>query len=143
MNERKFKAITFSYDDGITQDKRLISLFNKYGLKCTFNINSALFGKAGALVREDVTVAHVRPRIEEIREIYEGHEVAAHTLHHPMLPTLTDEEIINEVENDRLALSEVVGYEVVGMAYPGGGQNNDDRVANIIKITRVYATRAL
>lgn len=26
-----------------------------------------------------------------------------------------------------------MGYEVVGMAYPGGGVNNDDRVAEIIK----------
>ena len=24
------KAITLSYDDGITQDKRLVSIFNKY-----------------------------------------------------------------------------------------------------------------
>jgi len=26
-----------------------------------------------------------------------------------------------------------VGYEVVGMAYPGGGVNNNERVANLIK----------
>ena len=30
----KMKAVTFSYDDGVTQDQRLISLFNKYNLKC-------------------------------------------------------------------------------------------------------------
>ena len=34
---------------------------------------------------------------------------------------------------DRLALSELCGYEVVGMAYPGGGVNYDDRVASLIK----------
>ena len=34
------KAVTFSYDDGITQDQRLIEIFDKYGLKSTFNINS-------------------------------------------------------------------------------------------------------
>ena len=43
----KMKAITFSYDDGVTQDQRLISLFNKYGLKGTFNLNSGLLGKPG------------------------------------------------------------------------------------------------
>ncbi len=32
-----------------------------------------------------------------------------------------------------LWLSELAGYEVVGMAYPCGGVNNDDRVAQIIK----------
>ena len=53
----KKKAITFSYDDGVTQDIRLIELFNKYGLKCTFNLNSDLLGKPGELLREGV---HVR-----------------------------------------------------------------------------------
>ena len=43
----KMKALTFSYDDGVTQDQRLISLFNKYGLKATFNLNSELLGKPG------------------------------------------------------------------------------------------------
>ena len=28
----KKKALTFSYDDGVTQDERLIALFNKYGM---------------------------------------------------------------------------------------------------------------
>ena len=40
MFRGKMKAITFSYDDGVTQDKRLVDIFNKYGLKATFNINS-------------------------------------------------------------------------------------------------------
>ena len=38
--EGKTKALTFSYDDGEKQDIRLIQLFNKYGLKGTFNLNS-------------------------------------------------------------------------------------------------------
>ncbi len=35
MFNRKMKAVTFSYDDGVTQDIRLIDMFNKYGLKAT------------------------------------------------------------------------------------------------------------
>ena len=46
------KALTFSYDDGVTQDKRLIKILNKYGLKCTFNINSGLFGVGGSFELE-------------------------------------------------------------------------------------------
>ena len=41
----KCKAVTFSYDDGVRQDARLIALFDKYGLKATFNINSELLGQ--------------------------------------------------------------------------------------------------
>ncbi len=133
MFNGKNKAVTFSYDDGVTQDQRLIELFNKYGLKATFNINSGRLGKAASLVREGVTVAHVKPMECEIRKIYEGHEIAAHTLTHPKLPELDDEDIIYQVEEDRKRLSELAGYEVVGMAYPGGGINCDERVARIIR----------
>lgn len=133
MYNGKMKAVTFSYDDGITQDQRFIKLLNKYGLKCTFNINSELLGNPGSLIRNEVTVAHVKPRAEEIADIYKGHEVAVHTLTHPFLPNLDDEEVIRQVEEDRKNLSNLVGYEVVGMAYPCGGANNDDRVAKLIK----------
>ena len=68
------------------------------------------------------------------RSIYEGHEVAVHTLTHPKLISIADDaEVIRQVEQDRLNLSELVGYEVVGMAYPCGGENNDDRVAGLIR----------
>lgn len=133
MFDRKTKALTFSYDDAVTQDQRLIALFNKYGMKATFNLNSGFLGTAGSLVREDVTVAHVKPRECEVERIYRGHEVAAHTLTHPMLPELPDEEVIRQVEEDRQALSRIVGYEVVGMAYPGGGVNFDHRVSDLIR----------
>lgn len=129
----KKKALTFSYDDGITQDRRLINILNRYNLKCTFNLNSGLLGKPGSLIREDMTVAHCKSRPCEVPLIYAGHEVAAHTLTHPNLPTVSDEEVIRQVEEDRLALSEIVGYEVVGMAYPGGGVNFDERVARLIR----------
>ena len=33
----KSKAVTFSYDDGHTSDKRLAEIFDKYGIKGTFN----------------------------------------------------------------------------------------------------------
>lgn len=129
----KNKAITFSYDDGVTQDIRLVELLNKYNLKCTFNINSELLGRKGFANNKGSRVSHYKVHPEDVKTIYEGHEVAVHTLRHPNLTTLEEPEIIRQVEQDRLNLSELVGYEVVGMAYPCGGVNNDDRVADIIK----------
>ena len=90
-------------------------------------------GTAGSLIREDVTVAHVKPRAIEVKNIYEGHEVASHTLTHPLLTAVSDDEIVRQVENDRLTLSDIIGYEVVGFAYPGGGTNYNDHVADVIK----------
>ena len=132
-NSSKMKAVTFSYDDGVTQDYMMIELLNKYGLKSTFNINSQLLNKNGKLKREGKQIAHYKVWREDLKELYKDHEVAVHTLTHPNLTGLDETEIIHQVEDDRKALSELVGYDVVGMAYPCGGVNNDDRVAGIIK----------
>ncbi len=129
----KMKAITFSYDDGVTQDARLVEIFNKYGLKATFNVNSEFFGGKNELVRNGVSVRHDKLTKEEALSVYHGHEVAAHTLTHPFLPKTADGEVIRQVEEDRLALSALFGYEVVGMAYPGGGVNHDKRVETLVK----------
>lgn len=129
----KKKAITFSYDDGVTQDVRLIEILNKYGLKATFNLNSGHLGKTGSLIREGKNVSHNKIPIDMVASVYKNHEVAAHTITHPLLTSLPDEKVIEEVEDDRKRLSEIVGYNVIGMAYPCGGVNNDDRVANVIK----------
>ena len=129
----KKKAITFSFDDGVTQDIRLIEIFNRYGLKGTFNLNSELLGKEGELDRNGRIVRHDKVQPADVRRIYEGHEVAGHTLTHPGLIHKDDAEVIRQVEEDRKNLSALCGYEVVGMAYPGGGRNADERVATLIE----------
>ena len=132
-NSGRLKAVTFSYDDGVVQDIRLINLLNKYNLKCTFNINSELLGKTGILERVGMPIAHYKIHPEDLKKVYECHEVAVHTLTHPNLTQQTEDEIVRQVEKDRKNLEKLVGYDVVGMAYPCGGVNNDDRVATIIK----------
>ncbi len=127
------KAVTFSFDDGVTQDIGFIELLNKYGLKATFNINSQLLGNDDWLIRENQRVSHYKISKRHFADIYKDHEVAAHTLTHPPLTMQTDEEVIRQVEQDRLWLSDAVGYEVVGFAYPGGGTNYNSRVADLIR----------
>ncbi len=127
----KLKAVTFSYDDGITQDIQLVELLNQYGLKCTFNLNSGRFGRAGIVKLKGHRISHYRLQENNIKDIYEGHEIAAHTLDHPHLTQLEDQEVIRQVEQDRLKLSEIAGYEVVGMAYPFG--DFDDRVVDLLQ----------
>lgn len=133
MFNGKKKAITFSYDDGTTQDIRLIELLNKYGLKCTFNINSGLLGSDKMLVRDGMRISHYKIAPHRLREVYEGHEVAVHTLTHPKLISCSDDEIVRQVEDDRIALEEMVGYEIRGMAYPAGSSFVDKRVEDVIK----------
>lgn len=130
----KNKAVTFSFDDGVTQDIRLVEILNKYGLKGTFNLNSAKLGLPGDFWKVDWgQVPRAMINASQVKEVYAGHEVAVHTLTHPNLTTLNDETVIRQVDEDRKALSELCGYGVIGMAYPCGGVNNDERVAGLIR----------
>ncbi|MBR1677374.1 MAG: polysaccharide deacetylase family protein [Clostridia bacterium] len=131
MWQGKNKAVTFSFDDGVLQDKRLIQILDKYGLKCTFNLNSSLLGLKNSLDRNGKRVDHSKVNPDEVKELYKNHEVAVHTLTHPHLMGESEECIAWQVEEDRRALERLTGKPVVGMAYPYG--DNDDRIADIIK----------
>lgn len=133
MFDGKMKAVTFSYDDGVTQDIRLIEILNRYGLKSTFNLNSELLGRDGSLEIKGKKISHVKLKPNEVAKVYKGHEIAAHTLTHPDMTEMAASEVIWQVERDRLNLGELAGYEVVGMAYPGSQPNYNSRIAEIIE----------
>ena len=50
----KAKALTMSYDDGKVQDRRLIDIFNKYGIKGTFNLNYGQVGERPRMTFEEM-----------------------------------------------------------------------------------------
>ena len=127
----KRKAVTFSFDDGVVQDRRLVKLFNKYGFKCTWNINSALLNFPGQITDRGHTADYSKIDIYEVKSLYQGHEVAVHSLFHPDLRQESDDSVRLNIETDRLILEKLVGYPIIGMAYPGGVF--DDRVVDIIK----------
>ena len=113
MKDGRHKAVTFSYDDGRTEDRRLVALFNQYGLKGTFHLN------AGLMHMED----RVQP--DEVKKLYEGHEVSAHSFTHPTIERSPKEEVIYEIMEDRRALEAMVGYPVRGMSYPNGSYSKE------------------
>ena len=106
--EGKKRALTLSYDDGRSYDRRLVALLKKHGLKGTFHLNS---GKLGTF---DYVTA------EEVAELYEGMEVACHGVRHEFLTELTNEQMVREVWNDRLALEALTGKITDGMSYAYG-----------------------
>ena len=133
MFNGKLKALTFSFDDGVIQDKRLIELLDEYNLKATFNLNSELLGITYRAEQDGVKIVRPRIKAEEVKEVYKNHEEAVHTLTHVNLTECDEAEIIRQVEKDKKNLERLVGYEIVGMAYPCGGINNDEKVVDIIK----------
>ena len=125
----KTRALTFSYDDGISQDMRLVQLFNLYGLKGTFNLNSGIQTKEHTWLNKDVLVRRMPPEL--LPELYSGHEVAVHTLTHPHLFDLPDDKLAHELAADKRNLEEQFKQTVVGMAYPFG--DCDERIMQAVK----------
>ncbi len=109
----KHKALTMSYDDGKHEDRRLVEIFNRYGIKGTFNLNSGLEGDP------------VRIPQAEYRELYRGHEVACHTVSHPTIGRCPLPSVAQEILEDRKKLEEIMGYPVRGLAYPNGSYTKE------------------
>lgn len=153
------KYFTVSFDDGIEQDKRLIALMKKYGIKGTFNINGGLLGKKGTVRRigdfafkdcgMDVESGRIikytnqfRIPEDEIAQVYEGMEVASHGYLHQMLGRLSQDEMKKEIEYNLQKLEQLVGYPIVGHAYAKG--STSVKVQNYLKEKEVlYARGAL
>ena len=104
----KHKALTMSYDDGRIQDRRLVGIFNEYGIRGTFHLNSGKLGEENYILPD------------EIPELYRGHEVACHTANHPMITRCPLPEVAAEVLEDRKTLEAITGLPVRGMSYPYG-----------------------
>lgn len=137
------KYFTMSFDDGTIQDRRFVKILNRYNLKATFNLNSGLFGTKHDIVHEGIKVNHDEIDASEVKELYKGHEVAAHTLTHPNLLNCDESEVIRQVRDDALALEKLCGEKVVGMAYPGGPYFNDEIIRIINRNTDIIYARAV
>jgi peptidoglycan/xylan/chitin deacetylase (PgdA/CDA1 family) len=116
------KAFTLSYDDGVEQDVRFIDICNKYGLKCTFNLNAGLYAPEGTTYPKGRV--HRRMTRSQCLEAYKGHEVATHGYTHPWPTKLSTANVCYEIVKDREALENDFGYIVNGHAYPYGDYND-------------------
>ncbi len=110
----KEKALTFSYDDGVQADKKLIALFAKYGFKGTFNLNSELFG---------AQCWHGRMDEQETFSTFAdcGQEIALHGARHTFLNRVPLAEAIKEITDCRAYLEGKFSRIVTGMAYAYNG----------------------
>ena len=59
-----------------------------------------------------------RLSIEKAVPLYEGHEIACHTLTHPYMNDLSKQEILHELREDKANLEKLFGREVKGFAVP-------------------------
>ncbi len=110
----KMFAATFSYDDGNAADLKLLEIFNRYGIKGTFNLNSRNYETDRMDIKADM-----------LDEVYKGHEIACHAYTHPHLERMPVSMQYEELMKDRRLLEGYTGRIIRGMAYPFGTYNED------------------
>ncbi len=128
----KCKAATFSYDDGVKADIKLIKIFDKYGVKGTFNLNSILFDCENWHDRMDEELTYKT-------FINCGHEIALHGTRHIFLNKVPLPEAANEIVQNRLYLENKFKKIVRGMAYAYNGYNSE--IINLLKSLGVTYAR--
>ena len=120
-------SITMSWDDGSPHDLKLADLLNKYGLASTFYIP-----KTNSEGRQVLCEADIRCIAQEF-------EVAAHTLDHVRLNSLSSSSLNYQIGGSKRWLEDVIGSNVYGFCYPGGVY--DDNCIEQVKEFGFYYAR--
>ena len=126
----KSRCFTVSYDDGRIFDARLLGLLGKYGIKGTFNLNSAFLGWENQYVLPD-----------SLPELYKDQEIASHTKTHIKMAGTDSGLLTGQVWNDRCCLEKLSKTIVTGFAYPFGVYDN--KVIQLLKACGIQYARTV
>ncbi|MDD2731345.1 MAG: polysaccharide deacetylase family protein [Candidatus Portnoybacteria bacterium] len=115
------KALAITFDDGrYGQYQWAFPLLKKYDMEATFFIVTDLVGREGIMTWE---------QIEEMSN--GGMMIGSHSVSHPHLSSLKDEDLRRELSDSKKELEKHIGKKVDLLAYPGG--DYDSRVIEFAK----------
>lgn len=123
------RALTMSFDDGKDCDLKLADMFDQYGIKGTFHLNSGNLNKPTFLTTEDV------------RKLSMNHEISVHGSTHPFLDKIPLAFALQEVIEDKRCLEGITGWPVRGMSYPYGTFH--DGLITVLKATGMEYSRTI
>jgi hypothetical protein len=111
INTEKVAIVTTSWDDGHPLDIRVAQLLSKYGLSGTFYV--PLKYKRFPIITEG--------QMRALRAM--GMEIGSHTLTHPNLSRLRKDQALNELEESKKILEDILMEPITAFAYPKGKHN--------------------
>lgn len=114
--------VTVTFDDGWdSQYTTGKAILERYSFPATFYITSGLLNTPNYMT--DAMVQSLKD---------EGYDIAGHTITHPHLPTLSDQDIERELKDSQTDLNTKLGLTIDDFASPYG--EIDERVSNVVKL---------
>lgn len=117
------------WDDGVVNDIRVMEMLRKYGAKATFNLNPGLMSeermvtgwmKLGETGWSFRGYRAGKVGLKELREVYDGFEVASHCWKHECAGRVPDDVFMKAAMDARTYLEDVFERECRGFAWPCG-----------------------
>lgn len=99
-------VVSLTFDDGNANQATAVQTLDRLGMKGTFYIPSGFVGGQGYLTL---------PQLQAMAA--NGHEIGGHTVSHPDLTAVSDDEAARQICDDRVQLMEW-GFDVRSFAYP-------------------------
>lgn len=98
--------VTTSWDDVTSVDLKLCDLLESYEIKGSFYVVNNWINR--------------KVSVDDLRHISEKHEIGAHTLSHPKLTCIMQEEARKEISDSKRLLENIINKPVTSFAYPYG-----------------------
>ncbi|MDR3478679.1 MAG: polysaccharide deacetylase family protein [Gammaproteobacteria bacterium] len=107
-------TVALTFDDGPTEiyTPQILAILKKYNIKATFFMVGVNAKNHPDLVRQVLA---------------EGHAVNNHSLTHPMLTKLNNEQLIKEVNMPAVIINNIIGQKPLCLRYPFGASNQHVR----------------
>jgi peptidoglycan/xylan/chitin deacetylase (PgdA/CDA1 family) len=112
------------WDDGVVDDIRLTDMLRRYGATATFSLNPGLYGEARTFGWHHGDKEVWRLGIHELVAVYDGFDIASHSLTHPNLTEVSPDVLYREVTESRMMLQGLFRRPVEGFCYPFDAWND-------------------
>ncbi len=117
------KTVAITFDDGLKNNfENAYPALVKYGLPATMFVATDFIGKNNFMSRDDLIKMKDSPV-----------SIGSHTKSHTWLPSLTDDEVREELSGSKRILEQITGKKVTTLSYPIGA--HDERVKKIAEET--------
>ncbi len=121
--DRIMMQVAQCWDDGVLNDIRVAELCRKYGAKATFNLNPGLHRKDRRITEGwEFKNGYCPGRLawNEVKDVFDGFEVASHTMCHCGAGEVDDRVFLEESMGARRVLEDLFGRSCRGFAWPCG-----------------------